>query len=336
NSSAASSNQSARYSAKDWRTNRRKSSGPSAMSNTPACPIRVWAHDPGGNAAGRRSNEHPNDSSSRARLPCKRMLVRCAETSTAAPSKAETIRPSSFSNSDGRVSILVSVTNHSSGPSQTSWPSVVWVQVLGSVGRAVPSARPSSSAPGPVGSIRRFTAATASSANTVNPSTWSESSARACRRLANGWVRYSGSAIATRSFRVDQHGFADLGSHEGAVVWHVHHLTDPGTTVLHQRQRERSAQFGAEVAGGDVSEHRHRRFGKPVVLAQFDDLGALRQSRPTVDGQQRDELFALWVVVLQPGEGAFADEVVLLLRHHPAHAQVLGGDRAVGVLPDDR
>jgi hypothetical protein len=98
----------------------------------------------------------------------------------------------------------------------------------------------------------------------------------------------------------------------------VHQVTDAGATVADEG--ERAAEFGTAVAGGDVSEHRHGRGRQHAVRAPLDDLGAFRQFGTAVGGQQRDELLAQRVQVLLAGERALADEVLLLLRHHPVHA----------------
>ncbi len=82
-----------------------------------------------------------------------------------------------------------------------------------------------------------------------------------------------------------------------------------------------------------MAQHRDRRGGQYAV---GDQLGALGEEDGRVHGQQADEVLAVGADGVGAGVGALADEVGLLLRHRPAHAQVLRGDRAVGVLTDDR
>lgn len=82
-----------------------------------------------------------------------------------------------------------------------------------------------------------------------------------------------------------------------------------------------------------MAEHRDGRGGQHAVR---DELGALGEEGGGVVGEQADQVFAVGADGVGAGVGALADEVGLLLRHRPTHAEILGSYGAVGVLADDR
>src|SRR5258708_21414941 len=116
----------------------------------------------------------------------------------------------------------------------------------------------------------------------------------------SGLVRSNVSAIAARSFRVDQHRTGDLHRYEAPVDGHMQGLTDPRLARPDQRQREGASKLGAAVARRDVAQHGNRWRWKRIVRAQLDDLCALRKSSDPVDRQQPDQLLAQPLLVLDP------------------------------------
>src|SRR4051812_45882000 len=253
--------------------------------------------------------------------------MRWADTSVADPPSGRTAARTRASSSSGASVVLLS--SHSSGPSQTTRPVPAGSQVLGAVGRSTPSAADASA---PTVPSRTSTIATYGS--TAMPMLSGRRS-KAARHPSSGWVR-SSSAIATGSFGIDQHRAGDLDRDEGAVDGDVDGVADALPAALDQGEGEGAGELGAAVAGGDVAEHRHRRGRQLAVGEELHDLRALRQDGLPVHGQQTDQLLAQRVLVSDPGEGPLADEVGLLLRDGPRHAEVVRGDRSVGVLPDDR
>src|SRR5437773_2145209 len=74
------------------------------------------------------------------------------------------------------------------------------------------------------------------------------------------------------------------------------------------RERERPTEDGAPVTRRDVPQHRHGRLDR---IGGRDDLGALRQQRRDVVGQQADQLLAIGSRRVDADERALADEVAL-------------------------
>src|SRR4051812_2249772 len=285
----------------------------------PAWPSVVCALLPCPKTRGCRSIEQPLARTSRTRSPVSRRMIRWAETSAAEPPSGTTAARTRVSSSSDASAVLVN--SHSSGPSQTAYPDSVGTQVLGTVGRSASGHAPGSPS-------RTSTVATYGS--TVTP-TESGRPAKASLHASSGWV-LSISTIATGSFGIDQHRAGDLDRDESAVDGDVDGLADARATALDQGQGEGTLEFGAAVAGGDVAEHGHRRRRQLVVDAELHDLRALRQHGLPVDRQQPDQVLAQGLLVGHAGEGPLADEVDLLLRDRPRHAQVLRRDGAVGVL----
>src|SRR3954463_2783219 len=222
----------------------------------PAWPSVVCALLPRPNTRGCRSTEQPLARTSRTRAPVSRRPIRWAETSVADPPSGRTAARTRVSRSSGVSVVLLS--SHSSGPSQTARPVPVGTQVLGAVGRSTPSAADAS---GPA--ARSRTSVIATNGSTVMPAASGRRSkavlhARRGCLAWSGWVR-SSSAIATGSFRIDQHRAGDLDRDEGAVDGDVDGVADARPAPFDQGEGEGAGQLGAAVAGGDVAEHGHRR-----------------------------------------------------------------------------
>src|SRR5690348_340273 len=258
----------------------------------------VCAAAPGRKTDGCRSSAQPLARTSRACAPRNRSVVRCAETSTAAPSCSATAAFSCASRSSPPR--VLEVTSHSSGPNQITVVSAPSTAVDAAVGSAATPSTPAAAAPpAPLGSTHRSTIVTqGSSASWVEEGSSANRDCQSCRGL---W-RERVSAIAACSFGIDQDAAGDLHGHQPAVHGNVQGFSDAGVPTLDQGQGERPAQLRAAVTGGDLAEHRYRRRGKDAVGAGLDDLGALGKHGLRIDGQQPDELLAQRVEVLGAGE----------------------------------
>src|SRR3954464_12852614 len=264
---------------------------------TPVWPSVVSAAVAALKTRGCRSRAHPLASTSRLRGPRNLSVVCCPDTSTAAPpcwARASRSR----SSSSGPAS-AVPVTSHSSGPSQITVVSPLFAYVDAVVGSSTPSRSAAAAAPGPDGATRRSTIVmNGSSAIATESGSCANRAAHGC----SGLVRSIVSAIAARSFRVDQHRTCHLDGNQCPVDRHMQGFAYTRLAGLDQCQRERAAELGAEIARRDVAEHRDRRRWKPIAIAELDDLRALWQSADAVHRQQPDKLLAQRILVLGPAE----------------------------------
>src|SRR5918999_369840 len=216
-------------------------------------------------------------------------------------------------------------TSHSSGPSHRVAVAPRFVDVLGF--RGSPSAwwRACS------WSTRKFTwVRKATSAIMPAPAMFSVAWARYEARWASGlWAPLL--SVTTPPLGIVEDGFRD-GRRDGSVAHRrVKDSAQKVPPACHEREGERALQGRAPVARRHVTHH-WRGGGTPVFE---NELSPFRQKLTVVKGKQPDEVLAVGARGVGPRQRPLPDEVALLCRHDPRHAEIVWRDRAVGFLPDD-
>src|SRR5260370_801144 len=100
-----------------------------------------------------------------------------------------------------------------------------------------------------------------------------------------------------------------------------------------QGESNRAAERRAEIAGGNVADHLHRR-GRQPAGSGGDDLAAFGHDKGRILGEESDELRPSGPRQIAARQAALADEIRLLLVDDPAHAEIERRDRAVGIVAD--
>src|SRR6185503_6837498 len=287
----------------------------------------VCAQRPVPNARGWRSSAQPLASTSRARGPTTWTAVRLADRSTTEPSPASA---SASSASSAACAPGAATTSHSSGPSQSTSVPPAPATLFGSAGSGKPSAASAADRPAgsgtPLRAPKTRTPTCARNGRSTTRTASDAAAANASAKPASGALRRS--SVTARALRVDQHGAGHLRCHDAVLERDVDRRPLARPPVLEQGERERPAERGAVVAGGDEPGHRDGHRSVRVV----HELGALRQP---LGGEEADELLAPRPLRVRALVRAAPDEVALVLRDHPAEPEVLGRDRPVGVLADD-